>query len=588
MATESKQLSVLVLGEDTRSFLSVIRSLGQAGYQVHVVCYDRTSAALKSKYIKAAYFYNYQSCSQTEWLNNVVKLIEWYQYDLVIPCDERSIYPLWSAKDNLPPQTKLAISNSVGLDILFDKWKTKEAALACQIPVAQGKRVYLSQISYSELVKEFGERFVIKPLQSFEETNLSQRQKVLIVHSEQEYNKYRKQSYSEQVYLIEAFFAGRGEGVSVFSVNGEVHAAFAHSRVAEPTSGGGSSYRKSIELGSELLKATKDLCHYTGFTGVAMFEFRRNPDTHAWILVEVNARFWGSLPLAVFSGVDFPRLYADYLVKGLLPTSPITSYRYQNTARALIADLYEIKREFEQSREEMTNLKAISKTALRLFQVLKILSPSETVDSFHRLDIGPFIAELTILSKTFAGALLKNNKIRLRLRRIQTRHKLRKLMLADSNRRIVFVCFGNIMRSPFAEACMKSLIAEINTDIQCDSFGFHMHEQRFSPDDAVKAASELDYDIAEHRSKWLTQSDVNESDILIYFDESNHQKLRSYYRINHAFCAADLVEARLPLIPEIEDPYGKSVDEIKGCYQKISSAVNGLSDIVKEVQLCLR
>ncbi len=580
-----KQSSVLVLGEDTRSFLSVIRSLGEAGYRVHVVCYDRKSAALESKYIEARYYYNYQSCTQEEWLNNVVKLIEWYQYDLIFPCDERAIYPLWSARHRLPDHTQLAIANPKGLDVLFDKWKTKQVAISCQVPVAKGEIVDLIKTSYADLYQQFGPGFVIKPLQSFEETNLSQRQKVTIVHCEQDYERYCEQSLAEQPYLIEAFFAGKGEGVSVFSVDGQVHAAFAHKRVAEPNSGGGSSYRISIKLDEALLKATQDICHATNYTGVAMFEFRRNQDDGSWILVEVNARFWGSLPLAVFAGVNFPAMYADYLATGSLPKEPILDYRLRVTARALIADLYEIKRELETAQEGNSQFKGRATGMLRLLAITKLVTPFETVDSFSCKDLGPFWGEVKILASAFTGAMFKKNRLRLLIRRIKTRNQVRKLLEINNNRRIIFICYGNIMRSPFAEVCLKSLLSE-ESGKRCDSYGFHLHEQRQSPDNAMKAAIALNYDLSNHKSKWLTQNDMTESDIVIYFDERNQEKLQSYYYLNHMFCAADLLGQSFPLMHEISDPYGQSVADVEACYQQISNAVHGLFDIVKEVELC--
>jgi predicted ATP-grasp superfamily ATP-dependent carboligase len=42
-----------------------------------------------------------------------------------------------------------------------------------------------------------------------------------------------------------------------------------------------------------------------GWTGVAMVEFKKDDD---YRLMEVNPRFWGSLPLATRAGVNFPRL----------------------------------------------------------------------------------------------------------------------------------------------------------------------------------------------------------------------------------------------------------------------------------------
>jgi hypothetical protein len=45
--------------------------------------------------------------------------------------------------------------------------------------------------------------------------------------------------------------------------------------------------------------------------GVAMVEYRWDPETDRFWLMEMNLRFWGSLHLALFAGVDFPRLLAD-------------------------------------------------------------------------------------------------------------------------------------------------------------------------------------------------------------------------------------------------------------------------------------
>jgi hypothetical protein len=45
--------------------------------------------------------------------------------------------------------------------------------------------------------------------------------------------------------------------------------------------------------------------------GVAMMEYRWNPSTDQFFFLEMNGRFWGSLHLALFAGVDFPTLLLD-------------------------------------------------------------------------------------------------------------------------------------------------------------------------------------------------------------------------------------------------------------------------------------
>ena len=99
-------ISALVLGEDTRSFLSVIRSLGNMGVTVDVVCYDKTSPSLTSKWINHAWHFNYQAYRIDDWIESVINCINNNQYDLVFPCDERAIYPLLSHKDKINAHTK--------------------------------------------------------------------------------------------------------------------------------------------------------------------------------------------------------------------------------------------------------------------------------------------------------------------------------------------------------------------------------------------------------------------------------------------------------------------------------------------------
>src|SRR5436309_4883105 len=52
------------------------------------------------------------------------------------------------------------------------------------------------------------------------------------------------------------------------------------------------------------------------YTGVAMVEFKIDLPTGRWILVEINGRFWGSLPLAIAAGADFPYWLYQMMVEG--------------------------------------------------------------------------------------------------------------------------------------------------------------------------------------------------------------------------------------------------------------------------------
>ena len=65
-----------------------------------------------------------------------------------------------------------------------------------------------------------------------------------------------------------------------------------------------------------------------------MVEWKYNPNINDYVLMEINPRFWGSLELAVRSGVDFPYLY--YQIAKNREVSKIIKYDLNYNCRWLI------------------------------------------------------------------------------------------------------------------------------------------------------------------------------------------------------------------------------------------------------------
>lgn len=107
--------------------------------------------------------------------------------------------------------------------------------------------------------------------------------------------------------MIQEYASGEGVGVEVLMRAGEPVLMFQHRRLREkPATGGISVYCESMEvsplLGDYALRLLRDM----NWEGPAMVEFKYDPATQRATLIEVNGRFWGSLPLALHAGVDFP------------------------------------------------------------------------------------------------------------------------------------------------------------------------------------------------------------------------------------------------------------------------------------------
>jgi len=111
--------------------------------------------------------------------------------------------------------------------------------------------------------------------------------------------------------LVQGFVAGHGVGAFFLVWDGEILAEFQHRRIHEvPHTGGTSSLRESYAhqaIRDDALKKIRCL----GWRGVGMLEYRLDEATGRLHFIEFNGRFWGSLHLALFAGVDFPALLLD-------------------------------------------------------------------------------------------------------------------------------------------------------------------------------------------------------------------------------------------------------------------------------------
>ena len=116
--------------------------------------------------------------------------------------------------------------------------------------------------------------------------------------------------------IVQAFMPGPSEyGFFAIYDRGEALATFQHRQLrGYKYCGGPSAYRESI-YDPDLESAGLRLLDALEWHGVAMVEFKRDPETGEFLLMEVNPRFWSSLPFTVQAGADFPH-YAWQLASG--------------------------------------------------------------------------------------------------------------------------------------------------------------------------------------------------------------------------------------------------------------------------------
>ena len=92
--------------------------------------------------------------------------------------------------------------------------------------------------------------------------------------------------------------------------------------------------------------------------------------------------------------------------------------------------------------------------------------------------------------------------------------------------RILFVCLGNICRSPAAEAVLRAKALAREVDLYIESAGTGGWHQG-DPADArmIRAAARRGYRLDHHRARQVTLADFYEFDMLLAMDLRNHSDL---------------------------------------------------------------
>ena len=187
--------------------------------------------------------------------------------------------------------------------------------------------------SYSE-IKEFAEE-VGFPL-VFKEILSNSAKGIRYANNFNEAKKYSNEMESNS-FIVQQYAKGTGYGVSILANHGELRAFFTHKRLREKTyTGGTSTVRESVR--NELLENyAQQIVSELKWHGVAMIEFKFNEKLNKGWFIEMNPRFWGSLALPIYAGVDFPFLLYQMATEG--DVKPVISYRNGVVMKWILGDV---------------------------------------------------------------------------------------------------------------------------------------------------------------------------------------------------------------------------------------------------------
>ncbi|MEN9937998.1 MAG: hypothetical protein RLZZ387_4577 [Chloroflexota bacterium] len=395
-ATSGGQPTILVTDAGRGSAVACIRSLGRRGWRVIAADSDPRAPGLHSRYASEQLLYPPPEHEPRAFAEALLRAARERGVDLIIPVTDAAILPLAEARGRFAGVCAVTLPEQEALEVVTDKRRTLELAGRLGVPAPRTALVHTAEEALAH-APSLGWPIVLKPLRSRLYREGGAIEALTVTYAEHPARLAEQMRHFEGrcPVLLQEYYRGVGHGVELLADHGRPLAAFQHRRLREvPVQGGASAFRESVPLDPELYRYAADLLAALRWTGLAMVEFKVGADGPR--LMEINGRIWGSLPLAVHSGMDFPaRLVELYLGPGAAPAQVDTRYRAGVRSRNLELDLVWIGSVLRGRRRHA--FLEMPRRSQALAAVLGLLSPTSRFDILSLRDPRPGLAELSKL-----------------------------------------------------------------------------------------------------------------------------------------------------------------------------------------------
>jgi predicted ATP-grasp superfamily ATP-dependent carboligase len=274
-----------------------------------------------------------------EYVTALIRHVKRKGYAAIFPLSDTSLLPISENRAQLTPYLNLVIPNHASLLKALDKSLTLRVAEEIGIPIPKTfhARNMADAINASAKIQYPA---VIKPRNSYiwDRNGRASHVRPFYVNSASELlATYAKIEQDSPAPLIQEYVPGYNVSVALLFDSGEPKAACAiRVRRTIPVTGGSSVMRESIPLDPLSLGYASTLLGRLLWHGVAEVEFRIDPRDPTPKLMEINPRVWGSMNVAIESGVDFP--YLMYLLAKGKRVNPVFKYKIGVKFRWLFGD----------------------------------------------------------------------------------------------------------------------------------------------------------------------------------------------------------------------------------------------------------
>lgn len=209
--------------------------------------------------------------------------------------------------------------------------------------------------------------------------------------------------------LIQHYCAGVGLGHMLHMAGGQATLRFQHRRLHEwPPEGGVSTLCRAEPIDAAQMALSERLLRTIGWEGPAMVEYRHDPATGRYCLMEVNGRFWGSLPLARHCGAHFA--WESYRRTVLGDASPAPAPRTDLKARYMVPETKRLARLLLAAHQIGDPFFEVHPVAEAIGYITACFDPRMRYYVFSLADPRPWLRDLGSIARKIAGKIGRREK----------------------------------------------------------------------------------------------------------------------------------------------------------------------------------
>ena len=300
-----KKTRVLITYAWVRSSYAAVRNLSERGYEVFVA--DSYRFGMGQASVLHSGFERYTSHYDDEraFIEEILGICQKNKIDFILPSHNETEI-LSKHRRQFSDRLVSIVPDYEMIKIFNNKAKTYDLVETLGLSVPRRIRYTDEKDLREELLEQSMDKAVVKLLtgngsHGVYYTNSIDETVKMVAQLKKEHNLEKK-----RMPLVEQYVDGIGWGVSVLYWKGKRVGAFTHKRLREKILTGGSSTLRESSDNKIIENATDAIFESTNWHGLAMAEFKYCEETREYWFIEINPRLWGSLPLAVNSGAEFP------------------------------------------------------------------------------------------------------------------------------------------------------------------------------------------------------------------------------------------------------------------------------------------